>query len=106
MFLLQGDFDFGVWCEASPMPHRPPDLVKVINKKQAVRKGPKYPGKKQSDSYCEVDSEWEVWDHQIFEYEGVRIHCYRINCAGEEAGWLLDYSPGEDMSMLKIQYIN
>ena len=87
------------------MPHRPPDFLQVINKKQAVREGPKYPGKKHNDSYCEVDSEWEVWDHHIFEYEDVRIHCYRINYAGEEAGWLFDYSPGEDMSMPKIQYI-
>lgn len=107
----QHNFDFGVWCEASPMPHRFPDLVKIINKDQAVRKAPEYPGEKHEDSYCKVGSEYEVLDYKVFQHDNVQINCYRVHSSklqviGKEVEWLLDYSPNEDLSMLLIQYIN
>ena len=95
--------DFGTWAEAIPMTHRAPDAVRVTHKRQALREAPKYPGSKINDSYCELGSELAVVEHQVFAYKEIRINCYRVNDGGVD-GWLLDYSPGEDLTMLEIKY--
>ena len=87
------------------MEHRPPQNVKVINVEQAVRKGAKYPGEKHNQPKFQVGSEWQVLEHQIYNYDGVPINFYRVQFAGEEAScWLLDQSPSKDGKMLQIKY--
>ena len=64
-WLRTHDINYGVWCEASPMEHRAPDLIKVVNKRSALRKEPKYPGSKIKKCYCEVDRQMVPLEHRV-----------------------------------------
>eukprot|EP00658_Telonema_sp_P-2_P077749 TRINITY_DN7109_c0_g1_i2.p1 TRINITY_DN7109_c0_g1~~TRINITY_DN7109_c0_g1_i2.p1 ORF type:complete len:205 (-),score=40.29 TRINITY_DN7109_c0_g1_i2:344-880(-) len=95
--------EFGVWTVRAPMMHRLPARVRVINKRQALRKSADYPGRKLG-LYCEVGLEAVPVEYARFQFHEMQLNCYKVELEDGWTGWLLDYSPGERLDMLQIQY--
>jgi len=104
------------WYRGNPRSTSLPHKIRIIGKTLAVRESPKYPGNKLLWGF-DVGTILKPLEHKIVTCKGgymsklyvtskenTVINFYRVEFNGREQGWLLDYSPGDDMRTLEILY--
>jgi len=105
----------GRWYTGNPRPERLPNKIRILGKTLAVREAPKYPGKKLLFGF-DVGDTLRPLEHKTVTYksqhgklfvtskENSVINFYRVEFNSGQQGWLLDYSPGNNMRTLEIFY--